>query len=324
MPPSTRLPRLPQPVERKLYKTGQTRGAAVSEIYQNRVGRNSTVLIPYSHWRECLAGGARQYEKGYIVLIAPADYFGHEDEVEDSPLRLGENLLVFYTRREDWVRWPPEKASWTPAVSRIAPLGGQFVARVPATTASKAVIAEQGGFTTTKSRGAGIRVYEYADAKTIAEARIQLEALLWRCHDSDEVLERAGMSAYEVETRRDYTLEAAAEGGLLEVPRLQKARALGKTGQTICPLCRAPMSAREFSDRVRQAKGRERLDNTVTEASLFHIRELRVGELGHHPYNLGWGHHHCNVVAKDAGIERTLVWMSEVLDRNRASEASDG
>lgn len=99
-----RLPRLPQPVARKLYKTGQTRGATPSEIYQNRVGRNSTVLIPYSHWQECLKDGPLQYERGYIVLISPADYFSLQGELEQSPLRLGENLLVFYTRREDWIR----------------------------------------------------------------------------------------------------------------------------------------------------------------------------------------------------------------------------
>lgn len=40
------LEKLPPLVERKIYKTGQTRGASNSEIYQNRVGRNSTVLIP--------------------------------------------------------------------------------------------------------------------------------------------------------------------------------------------------------------------------------------------------------------------------------------
>ena len=39
------LPRLPQLLGRKIYKTGQTRGADDDVIFQNRVGRNSTVLI---------------------------------------------------------------------------------------------------------------------------------------------------------------------------------------------------------------------------------------------------------------------------------------
>ena len=49
---------------------------------------------------------------------------------------------------------------------------------------------------------------------------------------------------------------------------------------------------------------------------MFHIQELRTGEFNHRPYNLGWGHHHCNVVVKDAGIQPTLDWMREVLKRN--------
>jgi hypothetical protein len=57
----------------------------------------------------------------------------------------------------------------------------------------------------------------------------------------------------------------------------------------------------------------------VTDVSLFHVRELRVGQLLHQPYNLGWGHHHCNVVAKDAGIAPTLDWMRTVLRRNDGS-----
>lgn len=38
---------IPKPVQTKIYKTGQTRGADDDVIYQNRVGRNSTVLIPF-------------------------------------------------------------------------------------------------------------------------------------------------------------------------------------------------------------------------------------------------------------------------------------
>jgi hypothetical protein len=46
------------------------------------------------------------------------------------------------------------------------------------------------------------------------------------------------------------------------------------------------------------------------------VAELRFGVLNHRPYNLGWGHHHCNVVVKDSGILETLDWMSQVLNRN--------
>ena len=65
-----------------------------------------------------------------------------------------------------------------------------------------------------------------------------------------------------------------------------------------------------------QAEGRVVHDLTVTQLNLFHIQELRFGGLNHRPYNLGWGHHHCNVVVKDSGIIETLHWMKEVVERN--------
>ena len=45
--------KLPKLIESKIYKTGQTRGADDDVIYQNRVNRNSTVLIPYSVYDIC-------------------------------------------------------------------------------------------------------------------------------------------------------------------------------------------------------------------------------------------------------------------------------
>jgi hypothetical protein len=68
---------------------------------------------------------------------------------------------------------------------------------------------------------------------------------------------------------------------------------------------------------MEQAEGRVVPDLTVTELNLFHINELRVGSFNHLTYNLAWGHHHCNVVVKDAGIQKTLEWMVRVLERNR-------
>jgi BstXI restriction endonuclease len=59
-------------------------------------------------------------------------------------------------------------------------------------------------------------------------------------------------------------------------------------------------------------------DLTVTQLNLFHIDELRIGKFNHRPYNLGWGHHHCNIVVKDAGIIDTLIWMNQVIERNKA------
>jgi hypothetical protein len=76
------------------------------------------------------------------------------------------------------------------------------------------------------------------------------------------------------------------------------------------------LSGRGFFSRLEQAEGREVHDLTVTQLNLFHITELRYGVYNHRPYNLGWGHHHCNVVVKDSGILETLNWMHDVIQFN--------
>jgi hypothetical protein len=117
--------------------------------------------------------------------------------------------------------------------------------------------------------------------------------------------------------RRERRIRAEAHAAsMLNIDRLRSLRIVNHNGFTICPLCLKEIPASLFFSRIVQAEGRRTLDQTATEVSLFHIHELRVGRLQHRPYNLGWGHHHCNVVAKDSGIQETLEWMRLVLDRN--------
>ncbi len=314
---ATRLPILPQLLARKIYKTGQTRGADDDVIFQNRVARNSTVLIPYPFWdKKFLTLG---FEKGFIVLISPNLYFSDKEinrKLEAEGLKLGKNLLVFYETRAQWNKFSPEKIKWKPASSRIAPLKGQYVARIPATTSLTEGGQIRRGFSETSNKGAGIRVYEYANSETIKDCRIQLEALFWLCNDAESAVAQAGMKEADIKMRREAILEEAKIRGLLDLKRLIEARVINKENKTTCPLCLEELSGSSFMNRIIQAEGREVPDLTVTEVNLFHIRELRINSLNHHPYNLGWGHHHCNVVTKDAGIVPTLNWMQEVLKRN--------
>ena len=99
-----KLPKLPSLLDRKIYKTGQTRGADDDVIYQNRVGRNSTVLIPYSLWEKYKFPPNQEtyFEKGFICLISPEEYFNNlniETELKHHGLSLGNNLLVFIKRK---------------------------------------------------------------------------------------------------------------------------------------------------------------------------------------------------------------------------------
>ena len=309
---------IPKAVDTKIYKTGQTRGADDDVIFQNRVSRNSTVLIPYKDYTLCKKAPSNlgKYENGFIVLIKPEEYFDKNTKfaLEKEKLVLGKNLLVFYETRAQWKDYPILKG-WKPASSRQNPLRGQYVARIPATTSEgESKIIE--GFTTSQMKGAGIRVYEYADDATIKACKIQLEYLFWSCKDIDILIKQKGLAREQVNKRISFIKAEAKKLKLDEHEKLVRARIVDKDGYTICPLCLKHISAIGFCDRIQQAEGREVPDLTVTEVSLFHIQELRTGEYNHRPYNLGWGHHHCNVVVKDAGIQPTLDWMKEVLKRN--------
>lgn len=259
------------------------------------------------------------YEKGFIVLISPIEYFSNlriNEELQDRGLFLGINTLVFYETRQDWNTYSPQKQGWQWATSRSNPLGGQYIARIPATTSNDNGANIFQGFTETSMKGAGIRAYEYASNDIIRRCRLQLEALFWLCVDSETIAVKNGMSHDSVSIRKDDTLTKCESLELLDFEQLKNSRILNATGRTICPLCLEELSSHGFFNRMEQAEGREVNDLTITQLNLFHINELRYGVLNHRPYNLGWGHHHCNVVVKDSGISNTLVWMGQVLDRN--------
>ena len=316
------MPSLPSLLDRKIYKTGQTRGADDDEIFQNRVSRNSTVLIPFRVAQQVFSSlqNGEKFEKGFIVLISPKLFFSDAStsgKLKALNLRLGENLLIFYEAREDWIAYSPQELGYEPATSRASPLGGQYVARIPATTSAENGNKIALGFHTTKPKGAGIRFYEYASEKMIQDCRVQLESLFWLCYDSVSVAETNGMSAEECQIRRTYVLNFASQNQLLDYERLQESRILNKNNEAVCPLCLEKLSAAGFFNKMQQAEGREVADLTITQLNLFHINELRLGQLNHTTYNLGWGHHHCNVVVKDSGIAPTLKWMEVVIERNK-------
>ena len=317
-----KLTKLPKLIDSKIYKTGQTRGADDDVIFQNRVNRNSTVLIPYSVYEQCSTAPDNngEFENGFIVLIKPQNYFGDKrflDELKSKNLIIGQNALLFYETRDQWNLFNPQLHNLSPATSRVAPLNGQYVARVPSTT-SKNDEKINHAFTTSGLKGAGIRVYEYASKSIMKACMLQLEFLYWLCHDSSQVSLASGMTLDQIKIRKDFIFEQVHLNNLDDNTKLKSARIIDIDNNTICPLCLDKLSANGFYNRLEQAEGRDVPDLTVTQLNLFHIKELRTGEYNHRPYNLGWGHHHCNTVTKDSGIFETLKWMSEIIDRNEA------
>lgn len=315
-----KLPKLPNLLSRKIYKTGQTRGADDDVIFQNRVNRNSTVLIPLDYFIKCNKAPDNKgvFENGFIVLIKPDDYYTDPsvlNQMKEFKLKLGVNALLFYETRNQWNNFNPKEKKLKIATSRINPLGGHYVARVPSTTAEddEKIIH---GYSSSGLKGAGIRVYEYASSNLISQCQLQLEYIYWHCVDSNEVSLLAGMKEDEIVIRKSSIIKICKENGLADNEKLIDARILNNQLHSVCPLCLEELSANGFLNRLEQAEGRDVPDLTVTQINLFHIRELKTGEFNHKPYNLGWGHHHCNIVCKDSGIFDTLRWLKEVLDRN--------
>lgn len=196
-------------------------------------------------------------------------------------------------------------------------MGGQYVARIAATTATDNGEKISCGYNTTGMKGAGIRLFEYASQSIIDNCRIQLEAIFWLCNNSIDAVSAFDMDRQAASRRKEYCLKLAQDKGLLNYEELLGARLINSSRVTVCPLCLEPLSGFGFFSRLTQAAGREVHDLTVTEINLFHIKELRYGQFNHRPYNLGWGHHHCNVVVKDSGINETLIWMKTILDNNK-------
>ena len=308
---------LPEKIGTKIEKTGQTRGASPSQIYQNRVLRSSTVLIRLKDWMENIPQPSAGFENGYIVYASPEEYFaGGSLEAPGtlpSGLELGQNFLILYDKRPQLDEHPPKELGLSPALRRVAPLNGEYLVRVSGTT-SKEKGAVREGLTTTGDRGAGIRAYEYASAAEVEATRLQLAFLAWR---TEGIIKLASEQGEEDPSRCKMLVDKAChDQGLADVALLQRARVLNAAEAAICPLCLKPILAAKLGDLEKQAVGREVHNSTFTAVNLFHLVGLLPGQFNHKRYNLGWGHHHCNTVARDNGLQWTIDWMRDVVAWN--------
>ncbi len=201
-----RKPKLPNLLDRKIYKTGQTRGADLEAIYQNRVSRNSTAVIRFENFERYKLVREMHYENGYVVVINPEIYFDNYSRLEALNLSLGENLLIFYQKRNEWEKWNPQKLNLNVASNRTSPLGGDYVARIAGTTsiANKKANPIREGFNKTDLRGLGIREYEYASKETIDNCRLQLAYLYWKSNHAIEEAVKSGMSLSDASTHKEW------------------------------------------------------------------------------------------------------------------------
>ena len=305
---------LPEEITNKIGKTSQTRGAQPPEgvPYQNRVRRwNHAVIRGRTYWKVEPPGG---YENGSIILISPREYFNPKTKLRkvDLPewMKVGENAFVYYEDRKDWKEFPPEDQGWSPRT--IVGGGdrepgskdkGHYLARIPARTSEG-----EAGEQIVKGDVQGIRFWEYCSHEEAWEVMMQLADLAWKKREKEKEVTSDEESA-QSRTHLDLVLK---RHNLSDDKKLEKIGAL-RRDKTCCPLCVKPILARELMERTSQLEGRETVDLTVTDANLFHLRDLKPGEFNHRAYQVAWGHYICNTAARDRGIQKTLDWMEEVL-----------
>lgn len=298
------LENLPKEILKKIDKTTMTRGAQPYERvpFQNRVRRWNRAVIPLQFHDSKPAEG---YENGYVVLVRPEEYF---DSSKKQPKKefpqsvvIGNNAFMYYDNRSSWNNFNPQNYDWRPrkleSDSRRNSTSqdvGEFLARVPATTAEIEVV---------EGVPQGIRFFEYASRHETWKTTMQLAYLAWKTKNIEEFADG------EIS---DHLKSVLREFNLNDDEKLEKLRVL-KNGHACCPLCREIINASELMEKVEQAPGREVVDLTITQVNLFHLKDLKPGEFNHGIYKLGWGHYHCNAVARDNGIENTLQWMESVL-----------
>jgi hypothetical protein len=312
-----RLPKLPYLLQSKIYKTGQTKSSNDDVIFQNRANRNGTVLIPFDsiHLFDISVFTSDKFENGFIVVINPEDYYNNPETLivmKERKLKLGINAILLYETRSQWNTFNPYKKKLTVAEQRATPINGHFVARIT-NSASKSEEKIILGFNTSSSKGAGIRVEEYASLLTIKACHLQLEYLFWLCYDSKEVALDAGMTESEIENRMTAISVACTNQKLSDTERLYKTRIIDNVQNTICPLCLKKLSANAFLINFFESTEKSDADKDVTPINLFHINQLKAGEFNHSPYNLAWGHQNCNMVCKETGVFETIKWMKEIV-----------
>lgn len=299
------LDNLPEEILKKIEKTSMTRGAQPygRVPYQNRVRRWNRVVIPFA-FRE--SRPVQGFENGFIIMVRPDEYFdiATQQRRDNFPqnIIIGENAFMYYDNRVSWKTYPPTRYGWIPREypgnrrESSSVETGHYMARVPATTAAREVI---------KGDPMGIRFFEYASRHETWKTMMQLGYLAWKTN---------GIENHATGQMTEHLRVVLSHFNLADENNFQNLRVMNN-GLACCPLCRDTIQAAELIDRVAQAPGREIFDLTITEANLFHLRDLVPGEYNHTVYGLGWGHHHCNSAARDIGIDETLNWMEDILIR---------
>lgn len=369
---------LPHKIVKKINKTAEARSG--DKIYKRRNRRNYRIVMQYSTWDKIQRGIIdkellNEFTDGYAVWISPSEYFGSNYPKRSKNLNknfiLGKTGFVYYKSPDELQNFKPLKIWKEVYELSTKPIHGQqtwigevcFNVKNAKPRKISDICADQKAkrkfkeiikmlkkwhvdfdvFTSIPNQcGLGNYDYDFANAKTMENVKIQMLFLMLTCEDENgQNFKKYLIDNYDCikdsedsknfanniksddysdlyDTFFEELRNKCIELKLIDYKKLISINAWNPIiKRPICPLCSKPLSCADFFKEVKQQEGRAVFDNTQREVVLMHVNALRPGKLNHKEYNLAWGHNYCNAIQGDKDISKTIDDLEEIVKNYR-------
>ena len=268
--------------------------------YQNHVYRTGKVIIPYEKFKNI---NPNIYKGGWVVRLFVNQAFDenkrlHVIKNKFVDLVIGKNCFVLYRSYEELSNFPPlrnwsirEHFSKDNKKSKTRTFDGydkgHYILRTPA----------QGGSTkvTKLKRYEGIAQGFFAPEYSTSEfdylVRLQLVYLIMQSENNPYKPEH-GLHIKKILKKYN----------CLDIEKFKYYSAIDSNKKLTCPLCLKKIKYEDLH-RTADYSDNSHSENAVTQnvyttrstqVNVFHMRPLVYGSVEHKPYQVFWGHHHCN------------------------------
>ena len=338
---------LPSFLKTKIEKTNL--GRAGSGIYNRHNPRDNRVIMHLSTYKTILQKNKSfldNFKNGYAVRLKPEEYFVPDANFPPS-LVLGFNTFIYIKSKEQYETYDKfckkldevwelrsqadennKEASWIGSVAYFVNNPKLKVSHIcdKATKEDDKVEEKKKWREKFKNheidnkfpgRGLGNYDIDYASEEVIKNTRFQLSYLIWHVKGMfKQILMESPHDLNYLNKCKKNIQKYCDENQLLDFKKLASVGAWDlKEKVPTCPLCLAPLQAKEIFQKASQVEGREEEDNTSYTIELMHIESLTPGKLNHRCYNLGWGHKICNMIQGPRSIDETYDYMNDILKK---------
>ena len=186
-------------------------------------------------------------------------------------------------------------------------------------------------------KGLGNFEYDYCDTLMMEKVLYQISYLMWKTTGMKEYIidlavnkkipinlngksisiinDKFGSIENYINECEKHVETYCQNNNLIDANKLEESNIL-KNDKTICPLCLKKINPDEFFTGIEQDSGRKSSQNTIKKIELMHVEPLHPEKLNHTIYNLGWGHHYCNLFQGGKSIEETKKLMISILEQS--------